>query len=363
MSFTYSHHLQLTISGESHGKAILLVLDNLPAGIPFPAAEIEQDLARRRPIQGFAGHTSRREGDQYEILGGMYNGHTNGGPLTVIFPNKDVDSSSYLAMRDVPRPSHADYPAGVKYCGFNDPRGGGFFSGRMTVALVFAGAFVKAVLREKGIEIMSHFLDIGNLTEPALADELITDEIRQLVSGQVFLNEDKNYAAMELFAELRKKGDSVGGRLECWATQVPVGWGEPFFHSLESVLASLIFSIPGVKAVEFGLGRGFARSFGSEVADEYSSQDGKVKTLTNNNGGILGGLSNGSNIVTKVTFKPTPSIALPLASVDMKSGSDAVLEIAGRHDVCIALRGRVVVEAIMALALWDAYLGHLMLDN
>ena len=316
---TWGNRIKLSIFGESHGNAIGIVIDGLKAGFKIDFKEVDSEMKRRLPL-------SRNELDEYEILSGVYNGMTDGSPLAMMIKNTDCDHKAY-PTNYIPRPSHADYSAYVKFGGYNDNRGGGHFSGRITAPLVFAGSIAKQILRPHGIKISSRIVSIGNADEES-----------------EFENE---------LNKARANGDSVGGKLECCAVNIPVGLGEPFFGSVESMISSLAFSVPGVKAVEFGSGCDFASMYGSQANDEFIYDSGNVVTITNNSGGINGGLTNGMPIVFRVTFRPIPSIALKQKTVDLKNKKNTEIEIKGRHDVCILPRGAVVIESICALSLLE----------
>lgn len=311
--------LQLSIFGESHGSAVGVTISGLLPGMLLPIQTIREDLARRAPGQKLT--TPRKERDEFEIISGVLYGRTTGAPLTVIFRNTNIQSKDYEIHQKIPRPSHADFPAQIKYRGFQDIRGGGHFSGRLTAPLVFAGAIAKKYLEEKKVQITSQLIEKENLEK--------------------------------ILPRLIKEGDSIGASVSCQVKGLPIGIGTPFFDSLESSISHLVFSIPGVKGIEFGLGFDFIGKRGSEVNDEYCMEDGKIITTTNYNGGILGGLSNGMPVEFRVVFKPTASIFKVQQSVNLEKQENTELQIQGRHDPCIALRAQVVVEAVAALAILD----------
>ncbi len=359
MSFTWGKKIKLTIYGESHGTGVGVILEGIEAGSCLDYGLIDKELLRRSPNTG-SGTTKRREDDEYRIISGIFNNHTNGGPLNIYFPNKDAKSKDYSQFFNKPRPSHADYPASVKYKGFNDYRGGGFFSGRLTAPLVFVGAIAKSILEDSNINIYSHLLNLGEeIKDDSFYDLEITDNNLEVLSqkNRFMINKNKNKNSQKFLSELGDDGDSIGAKIECIAMNVPVGIGEPFFNSIESDLSSLIFSIPGIKAIEFGLGADFSRFKGSDVNDEYIYDKNKIKTIQNNNGGILGGLSTGMPIIFTTTFKPTPSISKFQRTVDLDNVNNTELQIQGRHDSCIAIRGRVVVESVLAIVLLN-FLKH-----
>lgn len=312
---------RVSVLGESHGPAVGVTVDGCPPGIPLSEADLLPDLARRK--SGAKGTTPRTEADSPEFLSGVYNGHTTGAPLTVIFRNTNVRSADYDALKDMPRPGHADLTARVKFKGFNDPRGGGHFSGRLTVCLVAAGAIAKKVL--DGVSIQATLTEAGGITDIDAALE--------------------NALAA---------GDSIGGIVECRAAGIPVGWGEPFFQSVESVIAQLAFSIPAIKGIEFGSGFNAARMRGSVHNDSIVDMAGT--TTSNHAGGINGGITNGNELVFRLAVKPTSSIGLEQQTMNLRTGTMEKLQVRGRHDACIALRVPVVAEAITAIALADLLL-------
>ncbi len=318
---SFGHNFRVTIFGESHGAAIGVVLDGVPAGIALSEADFAEDLARRKG--GALGTTARVESDEPELLSGIYKGHTTGAPLAILFRNRCQQSEDYASLANTPRPSHADWVAAKKFDGWNDPRGGGHFSGRLTVALVAAGVVAKKIV---GAKIDAQVVEIGGES-----------------------NSDKWQTLLE---EAKACGDSLGGIVECRAEGVGVGLGEPFFDSLESTISHLLFAIPAVRGVEFGDGFGVARMRGSEHNDPIVAPDGT--TSKNGAGGINGGISNGNPIVVRVAVKPTSSIARTQQTLNTASGKVEPLCIGGRHDMCIALRAAVVVEAAVAIALADA---------
>lgn len=353
MSATWGRQVRVTIFGESHGTCVGGVVDGLPPGKVFPKALVDRELRRRRPGGPLA--TPRKETDAYEILSGLYEGKTTGAPLCVVFRNKDVRSGDYEALKHTPRPSHADYVSWVKYKGFGDPRGGGRFSGRLTAFLVFAGALAKALLKERfGIEIGSHLMQVGGVADEAFGTGTEPERLALLGEDSFPMCDPRaRRQAMDLLEAVGSRGDSIGAVVEAMAVGVPAGWGEPFFDSVESRLAGLVFSIPGVKGLEFGLGFGFSEKKGSEANDAFCFNEGAVATETNHSGGINGGITNGMPLVFRAAFRPTPSIGLPQRTVDLSAGVPAEIVIEGRHDPCIALRALPVVEAALALSLLD----------
>lgn len=318
---TFGHSFRLAIFGESHGRAVGVIVDGVPAGLPLEEADFLSDLKKRAP--GKKGTTQRRESDRPQIQSGLFQGRTTGSPLIISFPNRDVQSKDYSVLRFLPRPGHADFAASCRFGGYSDWRGGGHFSGRLTVALVAAGVVAKKIISPTKIE--------------AWLEE---------AGGSEKIEEAVTAAAQER--------DSVGGIIGCRAHPLPVGLGEPFFDSVESLISHLIFSIPGIKAIEFGGGFSLSRKRGSEVNDLIIDRNGR--TLTNNSGGVSGGLTNGNELFLRLAVKPTPSIGRPQLTVDLRTGEKKSLLISGRHDVCFALRLPVVVEAAVAIVLADLFL-------
>ena len=325
----FGHNFRLAIWGESHGQQIGISIDGIPAGVPLSAEDFETDLARRR--SGARGTTPRREPDIPQIVSGLYNGMTTGAPLTIEFANRDTHSQDYANVMRHYRPSHADMVAYHKFNGFNDPRGGGHFSARLTVALTAAGVVAKKIL-PPGVTFDTRIAEIGGCTDPEGFDEVL------------------RAAAAEQ--------DSVGGIIECRVQGVPLGLGQPFFDSAESMIAHLLFSVPAVKGVEFGAGFAAARLRGSEHNDAFRVQDGRIVTETNNCGGILGGISTGMPVVFRAAFKPTPSIAREQQSVNLQTMVPEKMAVTGRHDPCIVPRAVPCVEAAAAIAVYDAYLSR-----
>lgn len=339
----------ITSFGESHGSCVGIVIDGCPAGLPITEAEIQSEVDRRRPEVGIG--TSRAEADRVEILSGVFNGLTTGAPICLLIRNQDVDSTEYERIRFLPRPGHADYTAWVKYGGFNDYRGGGRFSGRITASLVMAGAVARKALGRVGIEVLVHTVAIGSIN----ARPVTIAEIRQNVSTNPVRCADPAAAATMVTAieRVRKESNSLGGIVEGMALNVPAGLGEPIFDTVEGELAKALFAIPAVKGVEFGAGFRAAQMMGSENNDPFIVRDGKIVTTTNNAGGILGGISSGMPIVLRAAIKPTPSIAWSQQTVNLETMAAASLTIRGRHDTCIVPRAVAVVEAMIAVTLCD----------
>jgi len=340
--------------GESHGKCIGVIVDGCPAGLPLQESDIQSKLDLRRPGQSIV-TTQRREEDKVEILSGVFNGYTTGAPICMLIWNKDVDSKPYDMIKSKPRPGHADYPAYVKYKGFNDYRGGGRFSGRLTAAFVMAGALAEKLLRYTlGIEIFAYTKEIGGISMNKDALDYLDEIKMNRYSNEVRCPDSSTAMLMrDAIIKARQEGDSLGGIVECIAINVPIGLGEPIFGALESDISRALFAIPAVKGVEFGSGFRASRLKGSEHNDPYAIKDGKVVTLTNNAGGILGGLSNGMPLLLRVAFKPASSIAKVQRTVDIESMSNSEIVVPGRHDPCVVPRAVPVVEAMVAVVLAD----------
>ena len=340
----------ITSFGESHGRCIGIIIDGCPAGLAITEEALQRELDKRKPGIGVM-VTKRAEEDKVEVLSGIFNGATTGAPVCLLIWNKDIDSSEYEKARFLPRPGHADYTAFMKYGGFNDFRGGGRFSGRITASLVMAGALAKKLLNLVGIEVLAHTIAIGGIN----ATPRTFEEIREKVDRNPVRCADPEAAEemVRVIEKAKQEGDSVGGIIEGVALNVPVGLGEPVFDNLDGDLAKALFAIPAVKGVEFGSGFSATGKRGSENNDLFIIRDNKIVTTTNNAGGILGGISNGMPIVVRVAVKPTSSIAKSQETVNMRSMEGTNLTIKGRHDTCIVPRAVVVVEAMIAVTLCD----------
>ena len=337
--------------GESHGRCVGVVIDGCPAGLEIAEDDIQRELDRRRPGQSIV-TTQRRETDRVEILSGVFNGRTTGAPICMLVWNKDVDSRPYEIIRNTPRPGHADYVARVKYGGYNDWRGGGRFSARRTVGYVMAGAVAKKLLKDTlGVEVVAYTREIGGVAARELPPEVILEKRE---ANEVRCPDEEAAERMrELIVKTRGEGDSLGGVVECLALNVPVGLGEPVFSSLDSDLARALFSIPAIKGVEFGAGFRASRMRGSEHNDPYVIRDGRIETLTNNAGGVVGGISNGMPIVVRAAFKPVSSIAKPQRTVDLEKMQETEITVPGRHDPTVVPRAVPIVEAVVAIVLAD----------
>ncbi len=350
MSNSLGKLFTITSFGESHGRYVGVIVDGCPAGLSLNTADIQKDLDRRRATAN-AASTSRREKDRVDILSGIAGGFTTGAPLCLLIMNEDIDASAYEAIKSQLRPGHADFTARVKYGGFNDWRGGGRFSGRITATFVMAGAIARKLLNTIGVEVFAHTVEIGGIKAASLPYEEIRKKALKDPLGCADTVASAKMTA--LIEKLKKKGDSLGGIIEGIALNVPVGLGEPVFDNLDGELARALLAIPAVKGVEFGVGFVAARMKGSENNDPFTIKNGKIITMTNNAGGILGGISNGMPLVVRVAVKPTASIAIEQSTVDIEKMKKATLKISGRHDVCIVPRALPVVEAMMSVTLCD----------
>lgn len=353
MSAVWGRKVRYTIFGESHGAGIGMVIDGLPAGVALDMRQIEREMARRAPGKNDFS-TPRSEADTVDIISGLYKGRTDGSPLCAMIRNLNARSADYTDQPRLFRPGHADYTGYIKYGGYNDPRGGGHFSGRLTAPLVFSGAVAKQLLAEKGISIGAHILQIGGARDRPFDPIAIRSEQLLQLAQVEFPTLDPAAAdtMRQLIQSAKEQADSVGGVVEAAAAGLPPGLGNPFFDSVESTLAHLLFSVPAVKGVEFGSGFSLAAMNGSQANDSFVTIDGAIKTATNHNGGVLGGITSGMPLVLRVAFKPTPSIGRPQATVD-SGGQPVELAIKGRHDPCIVPRAVPVVEAVTAMAIWD----------
>lgn len=355
MSSTYGENLKLTIFGQSHGAAIGMTLDGIPAGLQVDLDALQQFLNRRAPGQN-DWSTPRKEADAPEFLSGLVDAYTCGAPLAAVIRNKNTKSGDYVDLKYTPRPGHADYTAQIKYGGFQDSAGGGHFSGRLTAPLCIAGGLCKQWLEEMNIHIGAHILGIGGEM-----DDPFDPAAPQLESiGQIFptLNGVSAENMQKKIALAKASGDSVGGVIECAITGLPAGLGEPMFGGVESRIAQIIYGIPAVKSVSFGIGTGAGSVPGSECNDPFILEDGTVRTVRNAAGGILGGITNGMPVVFQCTVKPTPSISRPQQTIDLRSMELTAIQVKGRHDPCIVPRAVPVVEAASAIAIYDLILGN-----
>ncbi|MFC2034080.1 chorismate synthase [Chloroflexota bacterium] len=340
----------ITSFGESHGRCVGITVDGCPSGLSISEEDIQEELNKRRPVAG-TGTTTRAEEDKVKILSGVFQGFTTGAPICLLIWNKDIDSSNYEKIKSLPRPGHADYTNFTKYGGFNDYRGGGRSSGRITATFVMAGAIAKQLLNMVNIEIIAHTVEIGRIKAGAKTH----NEIKENITDNPYKCADP-VAAKEMakaIEQTQKEGDSLGGIIEGIVLNLPAGLGEPTFDTLEGDLAKAIFAIPAVKGVEFGSGFSAASKKGSENNDTFTVKDNKIITLTNNAGGILGGISNGMPIIIRMAIKPTPSVSKKQATVDIEKMQDSEVEIKGRHDTCLVPRAVPVIESMMAITICD----------
>lgn len=346
MSNTIGTRLKLTVFGESHGPAVGMTLEGFPAGFEPDLAELQAFLNRRAPSASVFS-TSRREADAPEFLSGLHDGRTCGDALTAIIRNTNARRADYANF--LPRPSHADYPAFVKYGGAMDLSGGGCYSGRLTAPICIAGGLCKQYLRQQGVEVFAHIFNIGAQRDEPY--DPLAPQTPVLERGLTLVDPARAEAMLDEIEAVRAACDSVGGSVECAVTGLPTGLGEPMFDGVENRLAQMLFGIPAVKGVEFGRGFGCAQMRGSAHNDPYYyDENGAVRTRTNHAGGICGGMTTGMPVCFRVAIKPTPSIALPQETVDPVAHCGAELEIRGRHDPCIVPRAVAVVEAAAALA-------------
>lgn len=357
MTATLGEKIKLTIFGESHGLGIGCVIDGLPPGFAIDLDAVKKEMQRRAPGKSPLA-TARNEKDAFIIESGFFEGKTTGTPLCVLIPNSDQHSGDYSKLKNVMRPGHADYSGKVKYDGFNDYRGGGHFSGRLTAPLVFMGAIAKQILAEHGISIGAHIAAVAGVNDTPfnLLGES-ADTFSELAQKSFpVLDDTAGNEMQQLILAAKQSCDSVGGVIECMAINLPAGIGAPFFDSLESRLAHALFSVPAVKGIEFGKGFALVQMTGSEANDQMYYDNGVVKTYTNNNGGITGGITNGMPVLFKAAVKPTPSIAKAQKTVDLSTESNTELVITGRHDPCIVQRAVPVIEGVAAWVILDMLL-------
>ncbi len=347
-------NIKLGIYGESHGKSIGILLDGLPPGLALDLEKITLEMGRRAPGKNILS-TARKETDAFEIQSGFFNGYTTGTPLCAVIKNSDQHSKDYSILADKMRPGHADYAGYVRYQGFNDYRGGGQFSGRLTAPLVFAGAIAKQALAQYGIVIGAHILSIADLQEAGFSPMGVADDLLADIAAKSFPVADDviGQKMQERIVAAKAELNSVGGVIETIVQHMPAGIGAPYFDSLESRLSQALFSVPAVKAVEFGDGFALTAKTGAETNDELHYVDGRVVGYTNHNGGITGGITNGMPVLFRVGIKPTPSISREQRTVSLKEKQDTTLTIVGRHDPCIVQRAVPVIEAVTAWTMWD----------
>jgi chorismate synthase len=341
-----------TSFGESHGAKIGVVIDGCPAGLPFSETDVQADLDRRIPLQKLELFSGRIEKDVAQILSGVFEGFTTGAPICIAVDNKEARSQDYADIRDLPRPAHSDYTARVKYGGFGDPRGGGRFSGRVTVATIMGGSVAKKLLSKFDVDVLAYTRSIGKIK---MAKQPSQEGIRSQTYRSAARCPDLACAEKmeDSILEAKKEGESLGGIVECLITNLPAGVGEPLFDALDADLAKALFSVPAVKGVEFGGGFALAEMRGSEANDPFQMQKGKVSTETNFSGGILGGISSGMPIVIRAAIKPTPSISKEQRTVDLAKMENAKIKVSGRHDPCVVPKAVPAIEAAIALTLAD----------
>ncbi len=353
---SFGKNINISIFGESHGKGIGTVISGLPSGIKLDMDEIACEMRRRAPGQNNLS-TTRKESDIPQIQSGVFEGYTTGTPLAAVIANTDTHSKDYSILKSHMRPGHADFAGNVRYNGFNDYRGGGHFSGRLTAPLVFAGAIAKQVLKTYGVTIGAHISQVECVTD-ARFDAVNVDEkqLQSLLSKELPVLDDTQIEFMkEAILTAKNECDSVGGKIECAIVGLKAGIGNPFFDSLESIIAHLAFSVPAVKGISFGVGEQFAQLRGKVANDSFHLVQNNIKTITNNNGGITGGISTGMPIIFETVIKPTPSISQEQKTVDIQTNTETTLKIEGRHDPCIVQRAVVVIEAIAAIGVLELY--------
>lgn len=357
MGSVWGNHFKLTIFGESHGGGIGCVLDGFPAGVAYDEEFILSEMDRRAPGKNRQS-TARREKDLPKVLSGIFEGKSTGTPISCVIENTDTRSGDYRNLIDHPRPGHADYTGRIRFHGYNDPRGGGHFSGRLTAPLVFAGAMCKLFLRTKGIEIGSHIASIGQIMDTPFDDICIPVEQLEMLRTQQYpiINPRAQQAMLDQIDQAREAQDSLGGIIECAVIGIPAGLGSPMLCPAEGYISSLLFAVPAVKGVEFGAGFSISAMRGSEANDRMILENGVIQTETNNNGGILGGITSGMPVIVRTAIKPTPSISREQMTLNIADGKVEPLVIHGRHDPCIVTRAAPVIEAAVAVAITDLYL-------
>ncbi|MBE6771913.1 MAG: chorismate synthase [Ruminococcaceae bacterium] len=354
MSCNFGNKIKITIFGQSHSEAIGVIIDGLPAGFKIDTKKTAAFMARRAPGKNDLS-TPRKEADEVKILSGVVDNITCGAPLCAVIENTNTRSGDYDKLRKLPRPSHSDFAAMMKHNGFNDIRGGGNFSGRLTAPLCFAGAVCMQMLEEKGIRIGAHISSIGKVDDKQFDPVNVSadDFDSLLVKAFPVINDKQGELMRKEIYDAKGSGDSVGGTIECAVIGMPVGIGDPIFDGIENRLAAAIFGIPAIKGIEFGSGFDGSRLTGSQNNDDFISENGKIKTATNNHGGILGGISSGMPIVFRCAVKPTPSIGMQQQSVNTETGEEESLVIGGRHDPCIVPRAVPCIEAAAAVVIAD----------
>lgn len=352
MKNSFGNNFTVTLAGESHGEGITVIIDGAAPGIKIDRETIEHALYLRRPSGEVS--TKRQEADDFKILSGIFEGFTTGTPITIFIPNANTKSKDYDKTRPFPRPGHADYSGHIKYMGYEDYRGGGHFSGRITSGLVAAGAIAGEILKQYGIKCATHVQSCGGVYDRFLNENDYNSDIDMLNTMNFpVLDEEAREAMKDVIKTAAENLDSVGGITETVVTGLEAGVGEPWFDSVESMISHAIFSVPGIKGIEFGAGFSFAGMTGSRANDPFFMADGKIKTKTNNNGGINGGITNGMPILFRCAVKPTPSIYKQQQTVNMLTSEDATIEIAGRHDPAIIHRAAIVITSVTNIAILD----------
>lgn len=355
MSSTYGENLKLSIFGQSHGAAIGMVLDGIPAGLPVDIEILQQFLKRRAPGQNNYS-TPRQEADIPEFLSGIVNGFTCGAPIAATIKNTNTHSADYRNLQSCPRPGHADYTAHIKYNGYEDISGGGHFSGRLTAPLCIAGGLCIQWLQNKGIQIAAHIKSIAGIGDKPILLNWCDPELNKIGKDFPVVNPEAGEKMRTAISEAKANGDSVGGVIECFITGLPAGIGEPMFGGMESKIAQIIYGVPAVKGIDFGSGFGSSILRGSQNNDPFTITNGSIRTATNHAGGILGGITTGMPLIFSVALKPTPSIAIQQKSININDMKESVLQVQGRHDPCIVPRAVPVIEAAAAIAIFDSLL-------
>lgn len=357
MGSCFGSKVKISVFGESHGTAIGVVIDGLPSGEKIDLDEIYAQMARRAPGNDKTA-TPRKEADRPEIIAGLLDGVTTGAPLAAVIHNTNTRSADYGNIMSAPRPGHSDYTAFLRYDGFNDVRGGGHFSGRLTANLVFAGAVIRQILKRKGIEIAAHIYSIGDVCDEPFNPTGISQELIDRLNKEKFalVNSEKEDELRAAVDAVRVKGDSIGGVVECIVQGMPSGIGEPMFGGVENVISSVVFGVPAVKGIEFGSGFAGSRTTGSQNNDEfYYDENGTVRTRTNNHGGALGGITSGMPILFRAAVKPTSSISIEQNTINLQTKENTTLSVKGRHDPCIVTRAVSVIEAAAAIAVINMF--------
>ena len=354
MSSIWGKQIQISIFGESHGEAIGVTIDGIKAGEKIDFDHINKQMKRRAPARDDT-TSSRKEDDNVKILSGILNGCTTGSPICAIIKNINANSIDYNELTSIARPGHADYTAHIKYNGFQDVRGGGHFSGRLTAPLTFAGSICQQILMKKNIKIAAHIQSIKDIQDSKFDPINIQESLIDDLASQNFptIDKDIKIAMKNIIKNAREKRDSVGGIIECAVIGIPAGIGNPMFNGIENCISSIVFGIPAVKGIEFGLGFDSSYMYGSDNNDEFYNNDGEIRTKTNNHGGILGGISSGMPIIFRVAIKPTPSIGIKQHTINLSNKINSTIEIKGRHDPCIVSRAVPIIEAATSISILE----------